>query len=282
MAYKNLEIVQKVLTEADLGEVGKLASTCNQYEELDYLRPNPQMQAILCHENRQLVEFLNLQHGVREVELYLIVHPEKRRQGIATTLLQTAKEQCRKLGIQKCLLVSQESSKSGKAFIESTGSAYQFSEYRMKLEDHPPKQVVDHAVTLQQAGFEDRRVLASIAAECFGDSEQAQLERYTQDLPKATHRFYIGALDNRPIGSIGIFAVDARAYIVAFGVLPEHRRRGYGRQMLTRIVQMLLEEGAREILIEVVTSNRNALTLYRTCGFREQTEYGYYRLRLSP
>ncbi len=132
MAYKDLKIVQKVLTEADIGEVGDLASTCNQYEELDYLTPNPQMQAILCYESGQLVGFLHPQEGVREVELYLIVHPEKRRRGIATTLLQAAKEQYRKLGIQKCLLVSQESSKSGKAFIESTGSAYQFSEYRRR------------------------------------------------------------------------------------------------------------------------------------------------------
>ncbi len=139
MVVQGRKIVTKVLTQDDMQEVGKLARVCNQYEGLDYLDPGPQMQAILCYENGQLVGFLHPQEGVREVELYLIVHPEKRRRGIATTLLQAAKEQYRKLGIQKCLLVSQESSKSGKAFIESTGSAYQFSEYRMKLEDYLPR-----------------------------------------------------------------------------------------------------------------------------------------------
>lgn len=143
-------------------------------------------------------------------------------------------------------------------------------------------QVLGQVIRLQQAGFEDRNLLASIAAECFGDPEQTQLERYTQVLPKPTHRFYIAALDTRPIGAIGVVSSDKRVYIVAFGILPEHRRKGYGRQMLTRIVQMLLEERAQEILIEVVTGNRNALTLYRTCGFKEQTEYGYYVLKVSP
>ena len=87
-------------------------------------------------------------------------------------------------------------------------------------------------------------------------------------------------LDNQPIGSLGVVSSGDRVWIVALGVLPEYRRSGYGRQMLTRIVQMLLEESHREVLIEVVTDNRNALTLYRTCGFKEQAEYGYYAVRL--
>ncbi len=60
-------------------------------------------------------------------------------------------------------------------------------------------------------------------------------------------------------------------------VHPEHRRRGYGRQMLMDTVDMLLREGWERIIIEVATENRNALGLYESCGFRATRTYSYYQ-----
>jgi ribosomal protein S18 acetylase RimI-like enzyme len=274
---QNRRVVQKLLAQADIREVGKLTSICNQYEALDYLTPDPQTHAVLYYQDGQLVGSVAFQLGIRKAELTIIVHPEKRRRGIGSTLLQAAKQECVRQGIQKCLLVCQETSKSGKAFLGSLGSRYQFSEYKMKLENRPSTiQVTGQPLRMYQASFKDRKLLASITAKSFSEPEEDRLQRYTHDITKPTHRFYIAALDNQPIGSIGVVSSNDRMWIVALGVLPEYRRRGYGRQMLTRIVRRLMKEGHREILIEAVTDNRNALTLYRTCGFKEQTEYGYY------
>ena len=165
MNLQGRSVVQKVLTQADIEEIGKLTSICNQYEGLDYLTPSPQMQAALCYEDGQLVGSLTIQRGIGEAELTIIAHPEKRRRGIGSTLLQAAKEECKRQEIEKCLLVCQESSKSGKAFIGSIGSQYQFSEYKMKLENRPSTiQVTGQAVRMYQASFEDRKLLASITA----------------------------------------------------------------------------------------------------------------------
>jgi len=269
--------IQKKLTQVDIEEVGRLTSICNRFEGLDFLPPDSQMQAILYHEEGQLVGSLTIfTSWLGKAELTIIVHPKKRREGVGSTLLRKAKEECKRQGIERCLLICQESSKSGKAFVQSTRCQYQFSEYRMKLDRSCSISLTGQAVRMYQASLEDRKLLASIAAKSFGDLEDTHLQRYTEDIPKEAHRFYIAEVANQAIGSVGVVSFGDRVWIVALGVIPEYRRRGYGRQMLNRLVQGLLEENHQEILIEVATENQNALTLYRSCGFKEQAEYGYY------
>jgi len=72
------------------------------------------------------------------------------------------------------------------------------------------------------------------------------------------------------------------AGIYAFGVLPEYRGRGIGRQLLTEVCQQLRTEGRTRIALEVETTNATAHRLYLACGFVERTTYGYYALDLTP
>ena len=276
-------IVQRILSEADAVEANRLASICNEYEGLDYLTVSPTMLAFLCCEEGKLVGLLAIQQFTSDkAELYLIVHPEKRRRGIGRALFQTGVAGCKNRGVKKCLLVCQEISESGKAFVTSTEASYKFSEYRMSLNAQPSRNAPpnEFTVKLRRAGLEDAKLLAALSAKSFHDSEGGQLERYSQDLSKLTHRFYIVSLDANPIGSIGTVTSRDNVYIIAFGIMPEHRGRGYGSETLSQIVKILLGEGHQRILIEVETENRSALSLYKQCGFVEQSEYAYYAVRL--
>ena len=275
-------IVQCILGEADAVEANRLASICNAFEGLDYITVNPAMRAILCYESGELIGLLAIQQFTSDkAEFYLVVHPEKRRRSIGRALLQAGIADCKNRGVKKGLLVCQESSKSGKAFVKSTGALYQFSEYRMKLDaeldDNKPR---SFSVELRRAGFEDARLLATLSAKSFLDSEAGHLERYSQNLSKITHRYYIISLDTKPIGSIGTVSSRENVYIIAFGIVPECRGRGYGGETLSQIVEILLGEGHQRILIEVETKNRGALSLYKRCGFVEQAEYAYYGVSL--
>lgn len=278
MHSQDRSLVQKRLTEADLKEAERLASNCNKHEGLDYLTPNAGMKAVLCYDGGQLVGLLAVQQGIDEEELSIIVKPEKRRQGIGSALLEFAKAECKKDGIRKCLLVCQESSQSGKAFVKWTDSRYQFSEYRMTLSQElfGNRESSEFSIELQQADPADAKLLARLTAKSFSEPEEGHLKRYIEDLQKPTRRFYIVRRHGQPIGSIGTVSHGEGVDVVAFGIVPDYRGKRYGRQAVCKIVETLLEQGHQQIKIEVETENRNALSLFKRCGFIEQSEYRYY------
>lgn len=67
-----------------------------------------------------------------------------------------------------------------------------------------------------------------------------------------------------------VLEVDVRGkigQIQAIGVLPTLQRRGLGRETLAQALEVLAEDGAREVHLQVVDDNTPAVQLYRACGF---------------
>ena len=57
-------------------------------------------------------------------------------------------------------------------------------------------------------------------------------------------------------------------HVISIAVLPEYRRRGIAKALLTRAMKVLKEEyGCEEVYLEVRVSNRPAISLYRKLGF---------------
>jgi len=57
-------------------------------------------------------------------------------------------------------------------------------------------------------------------------------------------------------------------HIISIAVLPEHRRRGVAKALLSRALKALREEyGCSEAYLEVRVSNAPAISLYRKLGF---------------
>ena len=61
-----------------------------------------------------------------------------------------------------------------------------------------------------------------------------------------------------------------RAYLYAFRVLPEHRGRGAGKQLLSSVIATLSERGYREITVGVEDDNPRARHIYESLGFTEK------------
>ncbi len=73
------------------------------------------------------------------------------------------------------------------------------------------------------------------------------------------------------------FAVKKIGHIMSVAVEPEFRRRGIGKQLLARTMEVLWENGASELRLEVRVSNRLAIEMYRGAGFSEGgILHGYY------
>ena len=75
-----------------------------------------------------------------------------------------------------------------------------------------------------------------------------------------------------------IATIAGDIFIHSLAVTPGLRGRGFGRAILDGVVQGLIADGDEPILLEVETQNRQALSLYRDCGFREISTYRYYHL----
>ena len=71
---------------------------------------------------------------------------------------------------------------------------------------------------------------------------------------------------------------SVEAHINALAVLPEYRRRGFGRQILSWSVEELLAKGRNRVMIEVQTDNERALDLYLSVGFEKKATYAYYKI----
>jgi ribosomal protein S18 acetylase RimI-like enzyme len=148
----------------------------------------------------------------------------------------------------------------------------------MRLVGKPPEPT-ESGISVRQADERDVNSLAQLMAKAFQDPIETHFERLKRDIGSPTHRFYIASMAEEPIGCIGVVAENRRAYVIAFGVLAEFRGRGYGRQILTQMVNGLVSENWEDILIETEANNRPAMSLYRSCGFTETTSYNYYAVK---
>ncbi len=237
----------------------------------------------LAYYNEELIGFMSFPPE-HEIEAVGVVHHVHRRKGVGRMLCEAVKAACRLRGNATFLLVSEATVRCGSVFAEAVGGNYRFSEYRMELTPalfsrNMPKGEV---VLLQCVGEVDLETLLSIQAAAFRrPTEEQSRSRMARWLSEPNQRLYLGFLGGESIGMLRVGSEDMPSghqsvYINSFGILPECQGRGYGKQMLLGIVELLLGESWDHIRIEVNVENKNALSLYQSCGFVETSEYRYY------
>jgi ribosomal protein S18 acetylase RimI-like enzyme len=284
-------VKQQGLSKARIAEIEQLALLCNRYERLDiklnwdilYSRPANETNDFLYYDNGLLVGYLSLScFSANEGELSGMVHPAYRRQGIFKQLAAAARAECQQRNISSLLLVVEQASLAGKAFIERLMLTFHHAEYKMVLEGLRAASRVNPYLQLRPAIPADSGILAHITARAFAMSEH-EVNWYSEKVIKCSDRqYYLGLLNGVSIGKIEIIFNAQEAIICGFGVLPEYQGYGYGRQILVRTVQEILAKEPRKISLEVEVDNARALSLYKSCGFQVTSCYLYYLLELSP
>ncbi|MBF6589633.1 MAG: GNAT family N-acetyltransferase [Ktedonobacterales bacterium] len=280
-----------LLTTEERAQIARLAATCNALEGLELKlttdmtpsRSGIENNAFLRYDGDTLIGFCAIDvNGDAEAEICGMVHPAHRRRGIGRALLAAVRTESARRGLRRLLLICEAASRSGQGFISNTGATLTFSEYRLRLGPFQPQSPRYSDLTIQRADPTDVDTLAHITALAFGDPEDWLRPRIALDIHDPGQRFYLARLAGQPVASLKVYPLaDHAAGIYAFGVLPDQRRRGIGRQVLEEVIAALLAEGRTAILLEVETTNTNADALYRSCGFREVTTYGYYALDLA-
>ena len=277
------------LTQTELAEIETLATLCEAYEHLhmklnwDTLRSRPQNKTndFLYYENGVLVGFLAFfSFNPSEGEVSGMVHPEHRRKGIFTQLFTAASAECQRRNIPTLLLIVEHDSLAGQGFAASLEPGYQHSEYKMELTEVKPLPPLNLNLHFREAKADEAPILTHITAISF-DMPESDVTWYTADGTQNTrNKVYIAILDGAYIGKIDVSFNEHEAYILGFGVLPLYRGHGYGRQILAQTVREIHATGQNSITLEVATENKNALSLYQSCGFTEVSSYDYYSLTM--
>ena len=274
------------LTGHQRRQVEALAHVCRQHDGLEVpvhvepARSDGERNQFLVYDGDALVGFALLPSG-EGVEVLGVVHPQHRRQGIGRALLSAVREECRRRALDAFLVVCEEDSLTGRAFVDHAGGTYRFSEYRMELA--PEAFVVPNpggvGIDLAPADADDLGALVDIRTSAFGSDEAVARSELTRWLGEPEQELHVARLGGNAIGMVRVATYGTTTFINSFAVRPEFQGRGHGRKILVQTLQRLLADDRALIKLEVETDNRGALSLYQSCGFREVAAYRYYRMR---
>lgn len=285
--------MKEFLTKKDSEDIKNLMELCysndqiNLKLELDYKQTvrkhsGPELKDInelMYYADGKLVSYLGIcNFGGNVLELNGMTHPEYRKKGLFQRLFQLAVMEAKNGGHKSLLLLSDEKSESGNRFIRETGASYKTSEFRMKLFEKPETDSLQSAlnpdITLKTADKSDLKEIARQNALHFNTTEES--EALLLDESMLQEGMYMVQLNGETIGKISVEYDENSAFIYGFGILPEYRRKGYGKAAFQALLRIIKEKGPFDILLDVESKNRNALNLYKSFGFEEMSVMNYY------
>ncbi|HXY44688.1 MAG TPA: GNAT family N-acetyltransferase [Acidimicrobiales bacterium] len=230
----------------------------------------------------QLIGFCGIyQNRPTEAEICGMVHPEHRRQGIFTRLLDEALTELRRRGVERVLLIVDRSCEAGKGLALGRAGLLQSSEYRMSQSERPQLQGAHEHLSLRPAttAATDVDFLRECMQRAFGLSE----EDIANDDWAARAELTV-VIEHAGV-PVGVMRVErdpdaAEAGIYGFAVLPELQGRGYGRGALSTVTRALRADGIASVHLEVLVDNPAALQVYESCGFVANGIEDYYLIAL--
>ncbi len=105
----------------------------------------------------------------------------------------------------------------------------------------------------------------------------------TESFPTPWHHgHFLHELDHNPysvnrvlrcggavVGYASVWILDAELQVNKIAIDPAHRRKGYGRRLMRRLLTLAAEMRCRRVSLEVRPTNREARKLYLKLGFVE-------------
>ncbi|TKC14440.1 ribosomal protein S18-alanine N-acetyltransferase [Robertmurraya kyonggiensis] len=95
-------------------------------------------------------------------------------------------------------------------------------------------------------------------------------ESFENELTKNRFALYLVLEDEEVIfGYCGVWIIVDEAHVTNIALLPNYRGKKLGETLLTEIMKVAKEKGAKSMTLEVRVSNQVAQSLYRKLGFRD-------------
>ena len=302
-------IVKEYLNKDEYSLVKALEELCQKKDrtslklELEYKmmsisethkKESQDLNEFLFYIKKQLVGYMGICcFGSSTLEVNGMVHPDYRRQGIFTELFNELIKEWEKRDQPKMLLLTDAQSTFGKEFINNLEVTYDHAEYEMYFNKEVTVSTHGNEVVLRKATNDDAEEVRKQNTFYFLDEESSNrevgedpyrnynLEDVELILPEVEEEkgmiIFIAEVDNQIVGKVNLHISESLGGIYGLGVLPNKRRKGYGKQILQLAVEKLQEMKCHEIFLQVNAKNAHALNLYTACGFEVTSTMEYYR-----
>ena len=287
---KHSLVTKSTLTHDELTAISRLIEICDTHDglrmrigmEMLRERRSDESNDFLYYVDGQLVSYLEADsYGRKEKELVGMVHPDFRRQGIFTALFTAAREEFQRRGLEKLILICEHKSASGQGFLATSGAELAYSEHEMWLGTFHERGRRTPGLSMRRADAHDIDTIVSFLATDSGNTEEVKAW-VTELMGKPdTFWFYLATLNGQPLGTVRLDFMEDVTGIYAFEVRLGYRGLGYGREMMEQLIHMAREASPKPIMLDVETTNTNAIGLYLSCGFEIKTTYDYYELHLE-
>lgn len=236
-------------------------------------RAGDRVEDVLAWEAGRLVGFLgSYAFGGDLVELAGMVDPAARRRGTGGALLDAALALCAGRGCAEVLLVTPGDNAGARGLALSRGGVPHHSEHALVLTARPAPGARDPALRLRAATTDDAAGIARLLAAGFGGTAEGLLAQVRQRLAATLVAEHDGTLVSAVRAERDGDAGDVHGFVVD----PARQGRGIGREVLRRVCEGLLDDGASSVGLEVATDNERALGLYTSLGFRPVTVEDYF------
>jgi ribosomal protein S18 acetylase RimI-like enzyme len=271
-----------MFTKEELSEIKVLQVICEKeggfqlklnFDMLE-TRVGKEKEDLFHYEDGRLVGFLGIYGFGNKVEICGMVHPDYRRKGIFSRLLEMGLAEAKKQ-YTTVLLNSPTDSISAKEFLKKIPCTFSVAEYQMKWQ--VMELVVDSNVTLRPSVTkEDMEAEIQLEVSGFGFNEQEAREFNQMIRETSSDQHLIIEADGKTAGKMRVSESNGEAWIYGFVVFPELQGKGIGRKALSGVVKMEHQRGL-PIFLEVEAKNAHALRLYESCGFRSYHSQDYYQ-----
>lgn len=217
----------------------------------------------------------------REAEVTVFTHPDFRRRGYFNCLLYLAIAELVLHDVESLLFVLEGRWGIGRMLAERKGALLERSEHVLVFRGGLPA-ARGGGLALLPLSEEWIPSLARIQAAAFSVSVEEAESRTLDFFAAKEIEAYIATLGDVPVGGLSVNRAGNERYICGVVVDPAKQGKGYGRGMLRLLLEkLLLEDSAKEIVIEVDNENHRALNLYLSMGFVEAARCDYMRLSLK-
>lgn len=127
---------------------------------------------------------------------------------------------------------------------------------------------IDTLVTLLRSSFRDVAERFELTIEnCPKNPAFCKNERVESDLDRGL-RYYVLEKDSHPCGCVAIEKASPEVcYLERLAVLPQHRRKGYGKALVNHIFDQAAKNGVQKIEIGIISEDTNLKNWYKKFGF---------------